>query len=261
MKQRWLVVESEQRQASDLKHLQEQVAKQRKVAQSQLNQLSRQGFACEADARAAATQLEKSWRYYCLASVTVTEQPPKSKRGRPAKNHTPSTEKHYCVQATLTEDTTAIATETRRSGRFILATNVLATEALSDDDLLQEYKAQQSTERGFRFLKDPLFFTSSVFLKSSQRVAALAMVMGLCLLVYSLGQRMLRQALAQAKESLNNQLKKPTQMPTLRWIFQCFQSVHLVTLNTLKQVANLTEERRRILRFLGADCQKYYLLL
>jgi len=41
--------------------------------------------------------------------------------------------------------------------RFILATNVIDTKELSDDDALREYKAQQSTERGFRFLKDPLF--------------------------------------------------------------------------------------------------------
>ena len=72
-----------------------------------------------------------------------------------------------------------------------------------------EYKAQQSTERGFRFLKDPLFFTSSVFLKSPKRITALAMVMGLSLLVYSLGQRALRLALAQAQETIPNQLGKP----------------------------------------------------
>ena len=65
-----------------------------------------------------------------------------------------------------------------------------------------EYKAQQSTERGFRFLKDPLFFTSSVFLKSPKRITALAMVMGLSLLVYSLGQRALRLALARAQETI-----------------------------------------------------------
>jgi transposase len=143
---------------------------------------------------------------------------------------------------------------------FIVATNVLDADQLSNDDLLKEYKAQQSTERGFRFLKDPLFFTSSVFLNSPQRVAALAMVMGLCLLVYSLGQRALRQALAQAKQTINNQLGKPTASPTLRWVFQCFMSIHLVTLAGLKQIANLTDERRWILQFLGAPCRKYYLL-
>jgi hypothetical protein len=49
---------------------------------------------------------------------------------------------------------------------------------------LKEYKAQQGTERGFRFLKDPLFFASSVFLKTPKRIAALDMIMALCLLVY-----------------------------------------------------------------------------
>jgi transposase len=97
-----------------------------------------------------------------------------------------------------------------------LATNLLETAQLSNDDVLSEYKAQQSTERGFRFLKDPLFFTSSVFLNSTERVAALAMLMGLCLLVYSLGQRALRQALERVKTTIDNQLGKPTSTPTLR---------------------------------------------
>ncbi|BAZ20086.1 hypothetical protein NIES4073_09620 [Kalymmatonema gypsitolerans NIES-4073] len=98
-----------------------------------------------------------------------------------------------------------------------------------------EYKAQQSTVceacakrvRGFRFLKDRLFFTSSVFLNSAERVAALAMVMGLCLLVYSfVGQRARSQALLRAKQTIDNQLGKPTATPTLRWVFQCFMSIH-----------------------------------
>jgi hypothetical protein len=85
---------------------------------------------------------------------------------------------------------------------------------LTDDQILQEYKAQQSTERGFRFLKDPLFFTSSVFLNTLERVAALAILMGLRLLVYSLGQRFLRQALAPAKQRMDNQVGKSTAKPT-----------------------------------------------
>lgn len=180
VEQRWLVVKSEKRKASDLEHLNEQVAKRQKTAQSQLNQLSRQAFACAADARSAATQLAQSWRYHRFEQVNVLEQAPKAKRGRPRKDSNPI-ERVYVVQATLQADAVTIASETRRAGRFILATNVLPAEVLSDGDLLWEYKAQQSTERGFRFLKDPLFFTSSVFLKSPQRVAALAMVMGLSL--------------------------------------------------------------------------------
>ncbi len=57
---------------------------------------------------------------------------------------------------------------------------------LSNDSMLKEYKAQQSCERGFGFLKDPLFFADSIFLKSPERIESLAMIMGLCLLVYTL---------------------------------------------------------------------------
>ena len=145
-------------------------------------------------------------------------------------------------------------------GRFILATNVLDADKLSNEDVLPEYKAQQSTERGFRFLKDPLFFTSTVFLNSRKRVAALAMVMGLCLLVYSLGHRALRQSLKRGSQTIQNQLGKPTATPTLRWVFQCFMSIHLLTLASLKQISNLSEQRCWILQFFGAVCRKYYLL-
>jgi len=51
-----------------------------------------------------------------------------------------------------------IALARRRAGRFVLATSVLESETLSPDEILIKYKEQQSAERGFRFLKDPLFF-------------------------------------------------------------------------------------------------------
>jgi transposase len=115
-------------------------------------------------------------------------------------------------------------------------------------------------ERGFRFLKDPMFFTASVFLKNPKRVAALAMVMGSCLLVYALGERMVREALAKADDRIRDQKGKPTQRPTLRWVFQLFQAVHLVGMGASQQVAGLTEERRHILAFFSLPCRRYYLL-
>ena len=108
---------------------------------------------------------------------------------------------------------------------------------------------------------DPLFFTDSVFLKSPERVEALAMLMGLCLLVYTLAQRQLRQALNQSQSGIKNQLGKLTSRPTLRWIFQCFQSIHLLGVNGVKQISNLTDERLWILRFFPSACRRYYLLL
>jgi hypothetical protein len=89
------------------------------------------------------------------------------------------------IKAKLKRDEAAIGEELERSGRYILATNIPSeAEELTNDELLAEYKGRQSVQRAFRFLKDPLFFTSSVFVKTPRRVAAIAMVMGLCLLVY-----------------------------------------------------------------------------
>nr|MDZ8282578.1 IS1634 family transposase [Nostoc sp. ChiSLP01] len=67
-------------------------------------------------------------------------------------------------------------------------------------------------------------------------------------------------ALERAKKTIDNQLGKPTSTPTLRWVFQCFMSIHLVTVAQIKQIANLNHERQWILQFFGAPCRKYYLL-
>jgi transposase len=74
------------------------------------------------------------------------------------------------VTASIVTDEKKITVQKQRAGRLILATNVLDSQELSADDALKEYKAQQGAERGFRFLKDPLFFASSVFLKTPKRI-------------------------------------------------------------------------------------------
>ena len=151
-----------------------------------------------------------------------------------------------------------IEDEKKKAGRFILATNVL--KDLSFSEILTAYKGQQSCEGGFRFFKDPLFFADSVFLKYPSRIETMALLMGLCLLVYSLGQRQFRAHLKEKKTGVKNQLGKLTDRPTLRWIFQCFQGIHLVILDGVKQIVNLTESRCKTLSFFSPECQKYYIL-
>lgn len=160
----------------------------------------------------------------------------------------------------VTQKETAITAAKKQGGRFILATNVLDESELTSSDILQKYKGQQSAERGFAFLKDPLFFTDSIFLKSPERIATLGMLMSLCLLVYTLGQRQIRLALNLRNMGLKNQLGRVTSRPTLRWLCQCFQAVHLVTRSGVKQVTNLTDERLLILNLFPKPCQNYYLL-
>jgi transposase len=137
--------------------------------------------------------------------IVVQAHYPKS--GRPGKGQTP-TQISYHIQATLVPDSAVVKEAQKSAGQFILATNVLEKDDLTPSQALVEYKEQQSAERGFRFLKDPLFFTSSVFLKSPNRIMALAMVMGVSLLVYTLAQRRLRQTLQAGQTGIKINLRR-----------------------------------------------------
>jgi transposase len=252
IKQRWLVVESAERRASDLRRLAKNIEKFKQDAVKKLHQLSRQTWACIPDALKAAKQLSKQLKYHQLIAIEVLEASPKS--SQQAVNSS------YKITASLELKTDVVEREKKQAGRFILATNVLDTQQLTNDEMLIKYKNQQAAERGFRFLKDPLFLADSVFLKSAERIEALALIMGLCLLVYTLAQRHLRQSLIEQNATVKSQLGKPTIKPTLRWIFQYFQAVHLLIVQGRQQIANLTQERRRILSFFPATCSDYYLL-
>lgn len=171
---------------------------------------------------------------------------------------TQSTQTNYTITARLEENTQAITEEHNQAGRFILATNILDSSQLSGDALLTAYKNQQGCERGFNFLKDPWFFADSLFVKNPERVETMMMLMGLALLVYKLEQRQLRIQLQVKQAALRNQVNKLTAKPTLIWIFQCFQGIHLLNLDGTERIINITKDREHILQFLPLNCQAYY---
>jgi len=71
-------------------------------------------------------------------------------------------------------------------------------------------------ERGFRFLKDPQFLASSLYLKKPERLMALLMVMTVCLLVYAALEYRIRQALKGHDATFPNQKGQRIQNPTAR---------------------------------------------
>ena len=258
--QHWVVVRSQARQDKDLQRLEAKLQKAQQQAQSDLQSLQKQEFNCPVLAQTAVQHLNDKLLYHQLIEIQTVDKPHYGKSGRPVKGAQP-THFTYQVRASLQQDTAVVEQQKRRAGCFILATPVLEDKPeLSADEILRHDKDQQYPERGFRFCKDPMFFADSVFLKNPRRIEALSFIMGLCLLVYSLGQRYLRQALTQAETTLPNQLGKPTARPTLRWIFQCFQAVHLLVIKSVPQVVNLNPERLRILQFFPKPCLSYYLL-
>ena len=259
VKQQWVVVESEQRKQADLKALSKRIEQSFPLKKKSLLSLKKKEFAWVADAVSAAKDFGKTLNYHSLTELNILTKPHYKRKGRPRPEDEVS---HYTyhIQANLVEAQAVIQTYRHQTGRFILATNLLDDTTWTAELILQEYKAQQTTERGFRFIKDPLFFASRVFLKSTKRIMALAMIMILALMVYSLGQRQLRRALEKANATLPDQKGKPSPRPTLRWILQSFLSVHLVFLDHAKFQIKLNDRQNLILQFLGASSRKYYFL-
>lgn len=66
------------------------------------------------------------------------------------------------MQAQVRPDAERIKHAKQLGSCFVLGSNIPAQQ-LSDVEVIAGYKAQAQAEGGFRFLKDPLFFVSSLF--------------------------------------------------------------------------------------------------
>ena len=252
VKQRWLLVYSQQAYDREKKTFENKLKKQEDALNKTLWHMGNQSFACEKDAEKEINKLAKNYDYYKIEMNIVPLQKYK-KRGRP-KSGEMAEAVGYQIQAAIKIDADKVEKFLNRKGRFILATNDLDTENFSEEQMLKEYKDQQHVERGFRFLKDPWFMVDSVFLKSARRIEALMMIMTLCLMIYNVAQHRLREALKEQNETLPNQLKKLVQNPTMRWIFQIMEGIGVVQFfkkNIIKPVKELISNLSELLGFLA----------
>jgi len=260
--QRWLVVYSPVAAEREEKTLQRRFDKEEKTVQTAWRKLAGQRFNCEEDAKAALATVQKKWKYHQAIAEPVP-QTGYPGPGRPAAGATPDVI-GYQLEGQVVRSEEAVEQARRSLGRFILATNETDLERLSPEAMLSQYKAQAvSVERGFRFLKDPLFFADSLFLKNPGRIMALIMIMVLALLVYALAERKLRLQLAETGETVLNQVGKPIQTPTMRWIFQVFEGIDLLIVSqngqvVNRQILNLKQEHLTVLRLLGPPVEKCY---
>jgi transposase len=262
VRQRWLIVWSEQAERRERATLQKRVSQEREEAEQAWKSLVRHEFPSREAAEEAVGRLTGKWVYH-QAEVRYRPVTHYSQRGRPSPGAVPQ-RVGWRLEGEVVERSEAIAQAERGLGKFILATNELNEERLPAEEMLLAYKGQGvGPERGFRFLKDPWFFADSLFLKSPKRIMALVMVMGLALLVYALAEHKLRTTLQEQGESVPNQAGKPTQRPTMRRIFQMFEGIDLLVIKTpegvQQQVLNLKPVHRQILRLLGSNVEKCYL--
>jgi transposase len=264
LRQRWLVVFSKAAYKREAATFGKKLAEERIQAEKCLKQLSQQEFPTQKAAKTAMEALDSQWKFHQATAVQLEKVFRYKRVGRPRKGEKPE-HVGWRVVGEVVDNEAAIAEALKSKGKFILGSNELNGEKLPAEMILTAYKEQSaSVERGFRFLKDPMFFASSLFLEKPERIMALLMVMGLSLLVYALAERSLRTELAQRDESIPNQVGKPTQRPTIRRIFQVFQGIDVLLikhpLGIQRQVLNLKPIHLHVLDLLGPVVKKCYIL-
>ena len=256
--QRWLVIFSPEAYQRGLKSVNKLCLKQSTAALSAFEKLCRQDFASVAEALQSLSQFENTLNLTFVAESGIMEVPHYSGEESPSKKQKPD-KITYRIEGVLAQRTSVRTLKLLCSSCFILASNQLDMKALSDIDMIEAYKDQQKVERGFRFMKDPMFMASTLFLKSPKRIMALMMVMTLCLLVYAALEYRIRQVLEKNNKIFPNQKGEAIQNPTARWVFQFFSGIHILIINQLYElVLNLNEYHMQLLKLLGKSYEQLY---
>ena len=234
---RFVVVHSSQLAQQQAQAYTAAQAKEAEAVTAHVKQVQARWFACEADAAAAIAEYEgrgpgrrgrptRPWRYHAVRyhSVAETRRTRRPRRGRPAKTDPPPTESGY----RLVVEVEALSNLEEDNGWTVLATTVRSEEC-PDADILQAYQDQNTTvEPGFRWIKNPAAI-SPVWLEKPERIAALAMLTVLGLLVYSVIQRQVRLYLRTHDQQIPGN-KGMTATPTAAVVLALFAQVFMIQL-------------------------------
>jgi len=257
--QKWVLFHSAEQQKRVNATFRTRLERQLKKDKTVLKKNCSKGFACEPDARAVIDRWFRKNPHYRIDNLTITQEHRRQsgKRGRPTKNEV--CDVIYLPSCEFSLDEVWVHTEMDRAGRFILACN---DTGIDPESMLEYYKEQSAVERGFRFIKDKRFHVSEVYLKNENRIAALSMLMVLCLLIYSVAEWWFRKILKEQNATVMNPRKQPTSKPSMKRVFFLFRRVRqvldLVDENVCCHVLNVNDEITQILRMFGKDFEKYY---
>jgi transposase len=261
---RFLVVHSSQlAQQAAVAYTAAQAKEAERIAEH-IQRVEARWFACAADAEAAITDYEgrgqgrrgrkpRLWRYHALHyRVEAVHSPAKrTRRGRPPKAEAPQVEVRY----RLVVHPEALVPSEDAHGWTVLATTV-RPEGCTDAEMLQAYQEQHITvEPGFRWIKNPAAI-SPVWLEKPERIAALAMLTVVGLLVYAVIQRQVRLYLRDHDRQIPGN-KGPTATPTSAVVFTLFAPVMLVQFAVDEQLSlqghGIQDHHRIVCEAVGID--------
>lgn len=259
VQQEWLVIFSEAAYQREVATLQKNYLKQSVEELKAFDQLSKKKFRCQADAHQALKDFQKKCKYLRIENPYCEEIRGFKTRGKPPKD----AQKQiigYHIRGNSTTQIAHYQDLKQTKGKFIIASND-TSERWSKMDKFLTYKDQSKVEKGFRFLKDPSFLADHFFVKKPERIEAILLIMTLSLMVYAALERELRKQLQAKEVFVPNQVKKDTQKPTMKWIFELFKGIHCLFIDQQQPmiILNLKEVHIKVIDLLGQEIKKYYL--
>ena len=259
VKQRWLVVYTQAAHGRAEQTVNKQHLKQSQAEYKAFNALTKRSFACVADAEAALAHLQKTLKVVALHDPRIVEVTGFKGKGRPGKGRKPDTVSYH-IEAGVASILETRYRKIQQKSCFIIASNQLEEAQLSHEEMLDYYTpGQQKVERGFRFLKDPWFMANTLFLKSPKRIMALMMIMTLCLLIYGALEYRIRQTLQQHQQTFPTQIGTTTEKPSARWVFQFFAGIHVLLIDSCREVIlNCNVYHHQLLNLLGERYVRLY---
>ncbi len=259
IEQRWLLVYSQAAYEREMISLRKDFGKKSEAEFKSFIKLCHEVHETENAAQKVLDLFSKKCKYLSVNQLDFEKKPVYDRKGRPNKTDIP-TEFHYFIRGEAYTKMETFEKMADTKGKFIIATNDFDKQNFSDLQCFQTYKGQSKVERGFRFLKDPQFLASTIFVKKPERVEALLFIMTTCLTVYAAIEYRIRQQLEQQKLTFPNQLGKQVKNPTARWIFQCFSNITLLFNDTTQNplILNLKPNNLFIINLLGENYYKYY---
>jgi len=265
---RFVVVHSSQLAQQQAQSYAAAHAKEAEAVADHIKRVQARWFACLADADAAIAEYEsrgpgrrgrrpRPWRYHTVryGVVAETRRTRRARRGRPAKTDPPPTESGYRVVV----EVESLRNPEEDNGWTVLATTV-RSEGGTDTEILQAYQDQNTTvEPGFRWIKNPAAI-APVWLEKPERIAALAMLTVVGLLVYSIIQRQVRLYLHTHDQQVPGN-KGATATPTAAVVLALFAQVALVHLwideQEVTQLSGVQPHHLRVCDALGLDSSWY----
>jgi transposase len=257
---RTVVVESSGLARQKKVTLEKERARERRALDKWLAPEIAKAYHCEADAEEARKRIaERTARFHKLTTHVSREARPVARpRGRPKKRETRATESVWVVSVELREDERLFANELTDASCFVLATSHLANgrDAWSDLMVFESYHDQYVVEDVMHHFKGDLRF-APVHLKDRGRLAALAQVYVIALMVYALIQREARGKLAARSSRIAGNLRL-TATPTTEVIFRLFENVNTMRVPNTPGVTiqNLTTAQVHGYEVLGLNVLK-----